>query len=154
MRMLIVEDDDTKLSDLEHLLNERYSIIKFDVARSFQSGLRYLVNNEYNIVIFDMSMPNFDISVDEDGGRQFHFGGRELMRQMKRKGIASSTIVFTQFDTFGEGEERMTLNELKTDLSSKFSFYIGTVSYSQISNRWIREMSFLLNNIIQSGDSK
>lgn len=154
MKMLIVEDDDTKLSDLESLINEKYPNISFDVARSFQSGLRYLVGNKYNIAIFDMSMPNFDISVDEDGGRQFHFGGRELMRQMKRKGIVASTIVFTQFDTFGEGDERMTLNELKVDLSSKYSFFVGTVSYSQISNRWIKEMSFFLSNVIQDGDVK
>lgn len=153
MKVLIVEDDDTKLRDLEKLLEENYANIKFDVAKSFQGGLRYLVNNFYNIVIFDMSMPNFDISIDEDGGRQFHFGGRELMRQMKRKGIVAATIIFTQFDAFGEGEERMTLDELRDELSDRFSFYGGTVSYSQISNRWTREMSILLNRLMSNGEN-
>ena len=63
-----------------------------------------------------MSMPIFDIS--ETSNFNF-FGGITFLKEMKRKNIATPTIIVTQYEIFGEGPSQKT-SESIDDMYKKF----------------------------------
>lgn len=128
MKVLVVEDDDTKREQLVSFIESFYAV-DVQSARSFQSGLRAILNDEPDLILLDMTMRNFDRSPTEDGGRPHPFAGREILRQMQRSKVQTPVVVVTAFDRFGEEADYMTLSELTTDLTKRFSNYIGTVQF-------------------------
>jgi CheY-like chemotaxis protein len=122
MRLLLVEDDDNKRLRLLSMLQSVTSDV--DCAASYQGGLKALLRDSYDAVVLDMTLPTFDISEEDDGGRPQALGGRELLRQMKRRRIKSPVVVVTQFDQFGERRDALTRQQLDTELRSSTAIFM------------------------------
>lgn len=145
MDILLVEDDDNKRSQLEAFLRETTPGASVDCARSLQSGLRQITSHPYDLVLLDMTLPTFDIGVDEDGGRPQAYGGRELLRQMERRGLATPVIVVTQFSRFGEGSDARTLGQLHQQLQAEHPrTYQGRVFYDAGVSGWQEALAELI----------
>jgi CheY-like chemotaxis protein len=136
MRILLVEDDEIKRNQIINYLYQSEESIQIETAKSVQSGLKHIVSGEFDLIILDMTLPTFDISADEDGGRPRAYGGRELLAQMKRRIIETPVLVVTQFDRFGKEPELLTLEELDKQLKGSFENYIGSVYYSSAFDNW------------------
>lgn len=150
MKILLVEDDAAKAN---RIISHVGDIVgsNIDVARSYKSGLKALLSEVYELVILDMTLPNFDIGADEDGGRPLVFGGREILRQMKRRNKMFPVVVTTQFEQFGSGEEIVTRDVLDRELDLEYgSFYLGMVYYHATEERWKPHLSEKIYQI-QSG---
>lgn len=133
MKILIVEDDQNKIKAIENYLKELIMDSKITLKKSYQSGLKEILSNQYDLIILDMTMPTFDRSPTESGGKVLKYAGMEILRKMIRKKVYTFCIVVTQFDTFGS----KTLKELEKELEEKFKKnYCGTVSYNSISAIW------------------
>src|SRR5437762_9859016 len=102
MKILLVEDEETKRRQVMDLISQKFSEFGIDEAKSLNSGLRKIAGGAYDLVILDMTMPTFDITLDEDGGRPQAYGGRELLRHMAQRGIKTPVVLLTQFDRFGK----------------------------------------------------
>jgi DNA-binding response OmpR family regulator len=146
MHVLIIEDDDEKAKDLAQFVRENYAIEEIFMARSFQSGLRSALGNTVNLILLDMTMRNFDRSLEDEGGRPHHFAGLEILRQMQRENIKVPVIVVTNFDRFGEEAEEVTLSELKVNLESRFSDYLGTVHYRSNVDQWKVQLKLIIDS--------
>ena len=148
MNILIVEDDENKRIQLINFLNVQFPNIDINIAKSFQSGLRAIINDLPDLIILDMTMPTFDIGVNEDGGRPQALAGREILRQMLRRSINIPVIVVTQFDRFGEGADMLTLEELDEKLYRDHqSVYFGAVYYDITFEGWKEKLSKKLSTI-------
>lgn len=150
MKILIVEDDEDKREQLSSFIKEKLSenIVE---TRSFQSGKKALLTDSFNLIILDMSIPTFDKTSNEKGGRPQPFGGRELLYEMLRNEVNAKAIVVTQFDRFGKGEDEITLKELDQQLMNLFpNIYLGAVSYSIKYSNWTSDLLKIVssNNII------
>lgn len=145
MTALIIEDDDLKMDRLRGFLTTELPLIKIEVARSYKTGLRALMELNPALVLMDMTLPSFDIQPGTDGGRPLSLGGKELLRQMKRRGVGSPVIVVTGFDTFGSGANLVTLEQLDAELAREFGdFYLGSVYFNAASEDWrdpLRELA-------------
>ena len=148
MLVLIVEDDKKKAKHLfDHV---RRTIPQADIEErsSYRSGLREIVDSLPDIVILDMSMPTFDVSNRDRGGRTRAYAGRDILEEMQRRKITGKVIVVTQFETFGEGEERKTLDQLKSELADDFrGTYCGAVYYHPAQSNWQEELTVLICRI-------
>jgi DNA-binding NarL/FixJ family response regulator len=145
MTALIIEDDELKTERLKGFLSYELPKQLIEVARSYKSGLRALVAKTHDLVILDMTLPTFDIAPGSDGGRPLNLGGRELLRQMKRRSIAYPTVVVTGFDAFGADPQYVTLAQLDGELRAEFgSFYIGSVYFNATSDDWRDQLRFLI----------
>lgn len=136
MKVLIVEDDDDKRSELASFIEGYYAVDSIDTARSFQSGLKRIFELKPDLVLLDMTMPNFDRSITDDGGRPHPFAGREILRQMQRARVRIPVLVVTQFDRFGEEMDYTTLPQLKAELKSQFPNYLGAVQFKGNIDDW------------------
>src|SRR5687767_1327826 len=112
MNILLVEDDERKRRQVADVLTAAATGAHVEEARSLRSALRQLEGSKWDLVILDMSIPTFDISRDEQGGRTQSLGGRDLLRHMRRLRVDSPVVVLTQYDQVGEGETAMDLNQL------------------------------------------
>lgn len=137
MKILIVEDDPNKRRRLAEFIKAEFPAALLVEQCSYQSGLEFALRNESDIILLDMSMPTYDVSVSERGGEMRAFGGREILRQLERKRIDTKVIIVTQFESFGEGAEKKTLDELRSELQSRFApVYVGTVVYQPQEASW------------------
>lgn len=145
MNILIIEDDQNKLKQLQSFIQKERPDAAVNVRRSYQSGLSEIVGGGHDLIILDVSMTTYDQSPTESGGRKRPFAGREILRHMSRKGIATPVVVVTQFPRFGEGDESMSLKELVAQLEqSAFSNYLGTIYYSAEEANWENKMREIL----------
>jgi len=130
MKILLVEDDEDKREDLSSFIKEKLTD-NFRIAKSIQSGKKALKEAKYDLILLDMTIPTFDVSPLEQGGRTQPFGGRILLAEMVRNRVETKVVVVTQFDLFGKGEEEITLQELDNQLKNSFpKIYYGAIHFS------------------------
>lgn len=146
MKLLFVEDDNDKAAKITSEITSQDPDIAIVRAKSFTSALRHLVKNGQEIagVLLDMSMPNFDDSQEAPE----NFAGRDLLRQCKLRKVEKPTVVVTMLDSFGSGEEQITLDQLDQQLAEEFSpKYLGIVYYSSAQEAWKQQLIFFIEKI-------
>lgn len=79
MRLLIVEDNQTLARSVRQGLQEEGFAV--DVAADGEEGLWYAQSNPYDVIVLDLTLPKLD--------------GLELLRQIRKLGIASHVICLT-----------------------------------------------------------
>lgn len=148
MRVLLIEDDENKREQLAAFVGSVLAPEVIAIARSMNSGLRSLIAGSYGLVLLDMTMPTFDIGPDEDGGRPQAYAGREILRQMDRRGLRTPVIVVTQFDRFGEGTDTTDLTELDAQLKRDHpNTYRGVVYYNVSLTGWREGLLNLIRGV-------
>lgn len=132
MRILIIEDDINKLNAICDLL-KRYHYITYQSESSYHSGLRTLLHNQFDLLLLDMSMPVYDVTSQETGGRPLALAGRDVLFQLRRRKSQLKAIIVTQYEDF----DGLSLSELDYDLSHEFPInYAGFVYYNTTQDSW------------------
>jgi DNA-binding NarL/FixJ family response regulator len=145
MKILLVEDDANKRSQVASFLNNQQDISSLDEARSYNSAIRFLAENVVDLVVLDMSLPLFDQSAEEDGFQDDAFAGMEVLAFAKRRSLKARFVVLTQFDTLGEGPSMIGIEELGNRLREEFGpLYLGIVYYNPAEASWREELKQLL----------
>ncbi|MDX6770876.1 MAG: response regulator [Elusimicrobiota bacterium] len=144
MKILIVEDDVNKRVQIYDFISSEMPGSGISTARSYNSALTGILATRPELIILDMSMPTYDVSLEEHGGRPQHFAGREIMRQIDRREFSIRVIVVTQFDVFGEGSEAMTRSQLDDQLKSEHDRYLGMVYYNAATDGWKTDLARML----------
>jgi DNA-binding NarL/FixJ family response regulator len=141
MKILLVEDDGNKRAQVAEFLSKQQSSECIDEARSYNSAIRFLSEKVVDLVVLDMSLPLFDQSAEEDGFQDDAFGGMEVLAFARRRNLTTRFVVLTQFDTLGEGESMIGINELGAKLREEFGpSYLGIVYYSPAEASWREEL--------------
>lgn len=153
MKILLIEDDEEKISDLINFFKENYSNAGLIVAKSFHAGLREVSRNHTrcDLLLLDMSMPSHD-QPNQQGGTSTpeSYAGRDMLAQMKLRKISLPTIVVTMFATFGKDEQRKTFEQLDTELSTRFApTYRGMVRYNKAQEGWQDALSKLIRSVLE-----
>ncbi len=153
--ILIVEDDENKRNQLIKFIEEKYNSIEVDIAKSFHSGLESVLSKQYDLILLDITMPTYDISHDEDGGRPQQYAGRDLLRQMKRRKLTATVIVVTQYDVFGDESDSLSLSQLDKQLNEDYpDIYHGTVYYNAAIGDWKNILEETINQLHSNGDKQ
>ena len=145
MKILLVEDDENKRTQIIEFLRESQPARQVRAARSLQSGLDALFDDSPELVLLDMTIPNYDAGPEESGGYMYKTGGWEFLRQMERFDIRTPVIVVTQFEKFGDASDAMDLEELDRRLRSEHQdVYQGFVYYNAAISGWKAELASLI----------
>jgi len=152
MKILIVEDDQFKIESLAGLLSERLgALVETTEARSYTSGAIALSSSSFDLALLDMSMPTYDKNLEEAGGPRRIYGGQDILRQMKRKRILTPAILVTQFESFGEEPNTVSLRELSKSLFRDFpEMYKGYVYFNASYDDWRDELASLINVVMKT----
>jgi len=141
MRLLVIDDDENKLRHMLSLLKSSFPDFEIEEKRSYQSGLKSLLLHPPDLLLLDMTMPTFDVGRGDKGGRERRYAGQEILEEMDRKEINLPVIVVTQFEQFGDGKDRVTLDELSNKLAESYpNHYLTTIYYQATNSRWMDEL--------------
>lgn len=150
MKILVVEDDRTKLKQLTHHLEHTLPGVIIHSSGSRQGGIKEMLTFVPDILILDMAMPTFDTGEDESGFEPVPNAGRDIMAQMVRRRISNPVMIVTQFDKFGVGDKSITRSELDSELRSEFpDIYVGMVYYSVVHDTWRADLDVLLHEAVR-----
>ena len=139
--ILVIEDDESKRAQICSVITQTFESIEMFSAKSYQSGLKELIRRSFDLVVLDMTMPTFDRSQSEPGGRVRPFAGRDILEQVDRRRIRCRAVVVTGFEILGEGESEKTLSALSTELAARFpQIYCGSIHYNPAVNEWESEL--------------
>lgn len=130
MNILLVEDELPKREHIKNFIESLDLNIIIDCAFSVTSGLDKLDSKVPELLLLDMSLPTFDVDIDnfEIGGRPQGFGGIEILRNLKYDKIICKTIVITGYEAFLKEEGKsIDLIQIKVDLLKKYPEYIVDV---------------------------
>lgn len=150
MKVLVIEDDNNKRQQLIELIT-KIEFCGVTETRSYHSGLTALIEGGNDLVFLDMTMPTFDRSPTQNGGRVRPFAGRDLLNQLRSRDITAHVIVFTQFGLLGEGKEQIGLVDLDRSLRGAFpGLYQGYVHYDTAQNSWRQEVLGLIASRLEA----
>jgi ActR/RegA family two-component response regulator len=150
MKVLIIEDDHNKLTQLAEFMRERLPDAEIVERKSYQSGLQDAATEGADLILVDMTLPTYEIGGAEKGGRTRAFAGREIISQLHRRGKKTRAIVVTQFENFGEGPNAKTLEELKNELSTHYgTIYVDTVFYQSAGSKWRTDLAEVITKALQ-----
>lgn len=146
INVLIVEDEQPKFLHIEKYLTELRGNLNIINVRSVNSALDALEDNTPDLLILDMSLPTFDITENEWGGRPQGFGGIEILRNMSLENIYCPTIVITGYPAFQrERGNTVRLDELSKELKDEFSQFLkGTLHFNSTFSEWRVELKRII----------
>lgn len=155
MRLLVVEDDENKRTQVTSFIEDTWPEFQIHEAKSYQSGLRAIIQDDIELIILDMTMPTFDITLEEDGGRPQAYAGRDILRQMDRREIVIPVIVLTQFEKFGERAATLTREELGAHLGESHPrTYCGMVYYNVSLEGWKEALKHRIEALVGTETAK
>lgn len=149
MNMLIVEDNEHKRKKITDFILSINSAIIISEAYSYTGGLNKCLNNTYDLLILDMTMPNFDKTSSESGGRFRTYGGKDIIRQLERKNKQLPFLVVSQYPKFNENSQTLSLQDLGKILKETSpEFYVDTIFYDTSSSSWKKELQNVIMKLL------
>jgi CheY-like chemotaxis protein len=151
VKVLLVEDEDPKLAGLVKFLRDFEIPLSITVARSVKSALAELRTTSPDMLVLDMSLPTFDISLNEPGGRPQGFGGLEIVRYLDSVDSYTPTIVVSAYEAFSRSGQNIELKTLATELMRDYPQIIsGVVYFNPMQGRWSEELTSLIESCIST----
>lgn len=153
INILIIEDDNNKSNQIIGSIFDVYSNrVKITEAHSYQKGMKKIRTEIYDCLLLDMTLPSYDIDANHSGGETKKFGGIEILTEMQFRNIFLKTIIITQFDTFGDGENLMTIKELGKKLRKNFpDNFVEIIYYNSSLTTW-RDQLIKILDVYEKGD--
>jgi DNA-binding NarL/FixJ family response regulator len=136
MKMLLVEDNQYKISQLQELFAVDFPGVELVIKSSYHSALKEIKLNSdtYSVVLLDISMPSYDIRPGEQGGTPLPLAGKLILNEMYLRDIDAKVIVFTMYENYVDGTK---LLELDRQFTEEFSSnYTGYVYFTPGDTSW------------------
>ena len=147
--ILVVEDNSHKRDKVISFIKELVPESLIDEAYSFSSGSKKVLENTYDILILDISLPTYDKTDFDMGGRNRAFGGHEIARKIVRRKIVTHIIFITQFDSFSDEARSHSIESLEELLMNDCgNNYAGFVRYDSSLSSWKEELTELIKRVI------
>ncbi|WP_460140199.1 response regulator transcription factor [Pseudomonas sp. S2_E01] len=146
--ILIVEDNNHKREKIIGFIKDNFPLWSVSEAHSFTAGCQRVLENVYDVILLDMSLPTYDKSATESGGRFRTFGGREIARKVMRRKIESKVLFITQFESFSERGHSQTLESIDKELLVECgAAYLGLIYYDSSKSIWKEKISLALRSL-------
>ncbi len=145
-KVLLVEDDPSKASKISNYIKSKFDIDIIHMA-SYKSAVHRILNDLFDFIILDMSIPTYDSNEGAFSGKPKSFGGKNILKEMKRYRRFSSVIVITQYNEFDGGV--ISLEKLDEELRTKYSDnYRGYILYKNTGGDWDKKLhEFITLNV-------
>lgn len=133
MKILIIEDDPIKMNNIENLIESTFKDISVVKCVSYMSGVNKILQNEFDLILLDMSLPLYDDAIQT--AKPKNFGGRDILKEMKRHKKKSTVKIITQYNEFDDGS--ISMKDLDAQLKNIYpSNYRGYIHYETKLNLW------------------
>jgi len=136
MKILLVEDNILKREKVINFINDSFENIEITSAGSYNTGLALALKNRFDLIILDMSLPTFEKTESNRGGRFRVFGGREIAQRLKRANKLTNFVILTGYKDFIDDVEKVTIEQVSDSLFGMSDFFLGVILYESSSSKW------------------
>jgi DNA-binding NarL/FixJ family response regulator len=141
MKILLIEDNMLKRDKVVNFIESSFSSASIESASSYNTGLSLALNGDFKLLILDMSLPTFDKTQNNRGGRFRVFGGREIAQRLKRAGKLTNFVILTGYKDFIEDAEKLTLEQVSDKLYELSDRFLGVILYESSSSKWKNDIA-------------
>jgi len=143
MKILLVEDNFFKRGKIVDFIN---SIIGLDVveAASYNSGLSLAISDDFDFLILDMSMPTFDRTESDMGGRFKVLAGKEIVAKLKKQNRLVPFVILTGFADFSVDTDKLNLDQINDLMALMGDAYRGTIFFDSANSKWKDELKSVI----------
>ncbi|MEH6762954.1 MAG: hypothetical protein V7655_00510 [Aequorivita antarctica] len=135
MRGLLIEDDQIKASKIIEYITDNFDNIQIVHRKSYQSGIKQIFEEDFKFILLDMSIPTYDQEAGSFSGKPRNFGGRDILKEMKRYKKQSNVKVVTQYNEFDGGS--ISIVDLDSELNKEYpKLYKGYIYYKSGQTAW------------------
>jgi len=146
MNGLLIEDDPEKAKEILAFISEKFTNCEMSYKLSYQSGLKEIFSKRFDFILLDMSLPSYDQGNGNFSGKPRNFGGRDILKEMKRYKKYSIVKIITQYNEFDDG--LLSLKSLDAQLKLKYSeLYQGYIYYKSNQTEWEKELYNFIENL-------
>jgi CheY-like chemotaxis protein len=147
-KILLIEDNPHKQSRILEFLQSFDGALKVHTAMSFTSGCKAAESESFDLIILDISLPTYDRSPADSGGRFRILGGREIARKLTRKGTTPQMFFLTQYSSFSDKGTSYTFDSLSAELAVECgSAFRGMIFFETTSSRWKQALGQVVREI-------
>ncbi|MGS4681979.1 hypothetical protein ACKURH_22815 [Enterobacter soli] len=141
MKILLIEDNILKREKIINYINESFTNIEIMSAGSYNIGLSLSLKGDYDLIILDMSLPTFEKTESNRGGRFRVFGGREIAQRLKRAGKLPKFLIVTGYKDFIDDAGKLTIEQVSDHLMEMSSLFLGVILYESSSSKWKTDLA-------------
>ena len=153
MKILVVEDEAPKREHICTFLQSTWPDADVETAKSVRTGIEAILHGGVELLILDMSLPTFEVSANESGGRPQNFGGAEIMRYMDLYDIEIPVIVVTAYEAFSKAGQPIDHESLNEQLARDHPrFYKGLIYYNSLFAEWKKELESLVTSNLRKSE--
>ncbi|WP_426428110.1 response regulator [Pseudomonas palmensis] len=146
MNILLVEDNHFKRDKVVEFILQ-FPGVRVSEAASYNRGLAVASQEKFDLIILDMSMPTFDRTEAESGGRFRVLGGKEIASRLKKQNKLSPFVVLTGYSNFSEGSDKLSLEQINDLLAMFEEDYKGTIFFDSASSVWKDELTATIESL-------
>ena len=121
--------------------------VSVSVAASYNRGLTVAGGESFDLIILDMSMPTFDRTETERGGRFRVFGGKEIVSRLKKQNKLSPFVVLTGYSQFSDEKDNLSLAQINDLLTLYGDHYKGTIYFDSATSVWKQGLSTVIEKL-------
>lgn len=148
MRLLLVEDDEFKATDLAKAVSESVGDVVVDRAASVTSASRAILEGEYDLCVLDMSLPTFDLSGPGGGGSPQGQGGLDVLRLARHIEHPPAFLIVTQYPDIEIDRVDVPLSRAGKHLRAAFGAdVLECIHYEFDSDAWRFAFQAALDNL-------
>ncbi len=135
--ILVVEDNPHKRNKIVDLIKSIIPDSNIELSGSFTTGWNRVKSDKYDLICLDMSLPTFEQSDSEGGGRFRVFGGKDIAQKIKSKQFKSQYVFITQYKNFSDNNKNYSFEELKCELMGDYAgSCLDVIFYSNKNSEW------------------
>jgi len=147
MNVLLIEDNDLKKEKVLSFIIDSFPEMLVETTSSYNTGMTLALEKAYDIIILDMSIPTYEKTENNRGGRFRVFGGREIAQRLKKLNKLPPFIVLTGYKDFKNDVEKITFEQLAEMMSLIDENFLGMIHYESASSKWKSEMLHAMRNL-------
>lgn len=146
MEILIIEDNHLKREKIFEYLTQEFNVEIFEAA-SYNSGLAIATERHFDFIVLDMSMPTFDRTDTDRGGRFRTLAGKDIVARLKKLNRLSPFAVLTGYTDFSDETKNLNLSEINDLLAAMGEFYKGIVFFDSTNSLWKEKLSGIIESL-------
>lgn len=146
MDILLVEDNPLKREKVREFIVSRWNVSIAEAA-SYNSAISRAKSREFDLLILDMSMPTFDRTETDMGGRFRVFGGKEIAVKLKKKGYLPLFVILTGYSEFKDESGKLNLNQISDLLTTIGTQFIGVIPFDSAKSEWKEQLAAVIEGV-------
>ncbi|RIJ12526.1 response regulator [Pseudomonas sp. 91RF] len=135
MKILLVEDNFFKREKVVDFLRTLGEIDVVEAA-SYNSGLTLALSENFDFLVLDMSMPTFDRTESDMGGRFKVLAGKEIVAKLRRQNRLVPFVILTGFADFSVETDKLNLGQINDLMALMGDAYRGTIFFDSANSTW------------------